>query len=37
MTQRPSTRAVCARLSGTIVDPGLLDSFTLEVTWGDGA
>ncbi|NOY99459.1 MAG: beta-propeller fold lactonase family protein, partial [Chloroflexi bacterium] len=26
-----------ARLSGEIVDPGTLDSFTLDVDWGDGS
>ncbi|MHC4511796.1 MAG: PKD domain-containing protein, partial [Planctomycetota bacterium] len=25
------------RLTGTLVDPGILDSFVLEVDWGDGA
>ena len=25
-----------ASLTGDIVDPGLLDGFTLSVTWGDG-
>jgi hypothetical protein len=26
-----------ATLKGTIVDPGILDTFTLEVDWGDGS
>ncbi len=31
------TENLTATLSGQIVDPGLNDTFTLNVTWGDGA
>jgi hypothetical protein len=33
----PASVGSGAVLSGTIVDPGMLDSFTLSVNWGDGS
>ncbi len=37
MVTSPIDEAGTTTLSGTIIDPGSLDAFTLVITWGDGS